>query len=103
MSTATSETPTVGERVLHGQRVNGIVRVTDSPAVGNVRAFLVERGLEEDGNAALKRSSPTISLRRSRADKCRCCDGSSEADGLSPQNLRNNPDRSARSRSFSFN
>ena len=34
-----------GERVLYGQRVNGIVRVTDTPATGRGRAFLVERGL----------------------------------------------------------
>ena len=34
-----------GERVLYGQRVNGIVRVTDKPAIGRGRSFLVERGL----------------------------------------------------------
>jgi hypothetical protein len=34
-----------GERVLYGQRVNGIVRVTDKPATGGGRSFLVERGL----------------------------------------------------------
>jgi hypothetical protein len=43
-----------GERVLYGQRVNGIVRVTDNPASGNGRAYLVERELEQDGNAALQ-------------------------------------------------
>ena len=41
-----------GERVLYGQRVNGVVRITDNPA-GRGRAYLVERGLEEDGYAAL--------------------------------------------------
>ena len=41
-----------GERVLYGQRVNGVVRITDSPT-GSGRAYLVERGLEEDGYAAL--------------------------------------------------
>ena len=36
----------VGERVLYGQRVNGVVRVTDVPAGGRGRAYLVERELE---------------------------------------------------------
>jgi hypothetical protein len=42
------------ERVLYGQRVDGVVRVTDHPATGRGRAVLVERGLEQDGNAALR-------------------------------------------------
>ena len=46
-------TVTAGDRVLLGQRVNGIVRVSDHPADGRGRAVLVERGLEQDGNAAL--------------------------------------------------
>ncbi len=33
-----------GDRVLYGQRVNGVVRVTDKP-LGTGRSFLVERGL----------------------------------------------------------
>jgi hypothetical protein len=41
-----------GERVIYGQRVDGVVRVTDRPA-GTVqtgdRAYLVERGLELKG------------------------------------------------------
>ena len=41
-----------GERVLYGQRVNGVVRITDNPT-DRGRAYLVERGLEEDGYAAL--------------------------------------------------
>jgi hypothetical protein len=41
-----------GERVLYGQRVNGVVRITDNPSDGG-RAYLVDRGLEEDGYAAL--------------------------------------------------
>jgi hypothetical protein len=44
----------VGERVLYGQRVNGAVRVTDVPACGRGRAYLVERRLEQDGYDALK-------------------------------------------------
>ncbi|MGH2866471.1 MAG: hypothetical protein ACRDNK_02740 [Solirubrobacteraceae bacterium] len=43
----------VGERVLYGQRVNGVVRVTDVPAQGRGRAYLVERELEQDGYSAL--------------------------------------------------
>jgi hypothetical protein len=43
-----------GERVIYGQRVSGVVRVTDVPAHGRGRAYLVERGLEEDGYDALK-------------------------------------------------
>jgi hypothetical protein len=43
-----------GERVLYGQRVNGVVRVTDVPASGCGRAYLVERGLEHDGYDALR-------------------------------------------------
>ena len=46
-------TITAGTRVLLGQRVNGSVRVSDHPADGRGRAVLVERGLEQDGNAAL--------------------------------------------------
>ena len=44
----------VGARVLYGQRVNGVVRVTDVPACGHGRAYLVERELEQDGYDALK-------------------------------------------------
>ncbi len=34
------------ERILFGQRVDGVVRVTDVPAQGRGRAYLVERGLD---------------------------------------------------------
>jgi hypothetical protein len=44
----------IGERVLYGQRVNGVVRVTDVPAGARGRAYLVERELEQDGYDALK-------------------------------------------------
>jgi hypothetical protein len=43
-----------GERVIWGQRVDGVVRVTDCPARGRGRAYLVERELELDGNSALQ-------------------------------------------------
>jgi hypothetical protein len=39
-------TVTDGERILYGQRIDGIVRVTDRPAGECGRAYLVERGLE---------------------------------------------------------
>ncbi len=42
------------ERVLYGHRINGVVRVTDVPAGGRGRAYLVERELEHDGHHALK-------------------------------------------------
>jgi hypothetical protein len=41
------------ERVLYAQRIATVVRVTDVPADGKGRAYLVERGLERDGYAAL--------------------------------------------------
>lgn len=45
----------VGElRVLYGQRVASVVRVTDVSGHGGTgRAYLVERGLERDGYAGL--------------------------------------------------
>jgi hypothetical protein len=43
-----------GERVVYGQRVNGVVRLVDLPGSGGGRAFLIERELERDGHAALK-------------------------------------------------
>jgi hypothetical protein len=43
-----------GERVLYGQRINGCVRITDRPASGRGRSYLVERELEQDGFGALK-------------------------------------------------
>ena len=42
-----------GERIVYGQRVDGVVRVTDVPAQGGGRAYLVERELEQDGYDAL--------------------------------------------------
>jgi hypothetical protein len=45
---------TGGQRVLYGQRVDGGVRVTDRPAEGPERAYLVECGLERDGYSALE-------------------------------------------------
>jgi len=43
-----------GERVLYGQRVNGCVRITDRPASGAGRSYLVERECEQDGYSALQ-------------------------------------------------
>jgi hypothetical protein len=41
------------ERVLYGQRIASVVRITDVPVDRPGRAYLVERGLEQDGYAAL--------------------------------------------------
>lgn len=41
-----------GERILYGQRVLGVVRVTDVPLVRGGRSYVVERGLEEHGAGA---------------------------------------------------
>jgi hypothetical protein len=46
-------TLTGGERVLCGHRVDGIVCITDRPAAGSGRAYLVEHGIQEDGFEAL--------------------------------------------------
>jgi hypothetical protein len=43
-----------GERVLCGQRIKGCVRLTDRPATGSGRSYLIERELENDGYEALK-------------------------------------------------
>jgi hypothetical protein len=64
---AISQGPTVGERVeldryrtagaeriLYGQRIDGVVRITDRPATETGRSYLIETGLEQDGYAALK-------------------------------------------------
>jgi hypothetical protein len=40
--------------VIVGQRVNNVVRLSDVPAAGRGRAYLIERELEKDGYAALK-------------------------------------------------
>ncbi|HLB22190.1 MAG TPA: DUF4326 domain-containing protein, partial [Solirubrobacteraceae bacterium] len=42
-----------GERILYGQRIDGSVRITDEPAAGEGRTYLVETGLERDGNDAM--------------------------------------------------
>ncbi len=47
-------TPTDGQRLLVGHRVDGVVRLVDVPASGRGRAYLIERELEQDGYAALQ-------------------------------------------------
>lgn len=42
-----------GERVVVGQRLNGVVRISDVPSDGIGRSYLVERELELDGYGAL--------------------------------------------------
>jgi len=41
-----------GERVLYGQRIDGVVRITDHPATEGGRCYLVERELEQEGLGA---------------------------------------------------
>ena len=41
------------ERVLYGQRIATVIRVTDVPVEPGGRAYLVERGIGQDGYAAL--------------------------------------------------
>jgi hypothetical protein len=43
-----------GERIIFGQRVDGVVRLVDVPSAGRGRAFLIERELERDGLSALQ-------------------------------------------------
>jgi hypothetical protein len=43
-----------GQRVIYGQRVDGKVRVTDKPAEGTGRSYLIDSGLQEDGFKALE-------------------------------------------------
>jgi hypothetical protein len=42
----------IGERVLYGQRVAGVVRISDHPASEAGRCYLVERELEQEGPGA---------------------------------------------------
>jgi len=42
------------ERILYGQVIDGLVRVTDHPARGRGRSYLVEPALKCDGHLALK-------------------------------------------------
>ena len=57
-----------GERVLYGQRVDGVVRVIDRPATPGGRAYLVERGLQTKGelDALVAITSPRRSGRAPR-------------------------------------
>lgn len=48
---------TIGEetRVLYGQRINGVVRISDHPADGRPgQRYVIERGLEQDGYGAVQ-------------------------------------------------
>src|SRR5215472_14713072 len=42
------------ERILYGQVIDGLVRVTDHPACGRGRSYLVEPALKCDAHLALK-------------------------------------------------
>ncbi len=47
-------TISTGKPVVCGQRISGVVRVTDRPREPPGRSYLLERGLEQGGNAALQ-------------------------------------------------
>ena len=45
---------TSGERILYGQQIGEIVRITDRPAAGDDPSYLVERAIKRDANGGLK-------------------------------------------------
>jgi hypothetical protein len=60
-------TITLGERVIWGQRVDDIVRVTDRPATGAGRSYLVDRGLTSKAELeALVADYIEVSVRRDK-------------------------------------
>jgi hypothetical protein len=46
-------TISAGERVIYGQRIQGSVRLTDAPANGQGRSYLIEEKLQVDGNESM--------------------------------------------------
>ena len=52
-SSSAATTSARANECIVGQRVNGVVRVSDVPAGGRGRAYLIERELEHDGYDAL--------------------------------------------------
>ena len=59
-------TISAGERIVYGQRVLGIVRLTDVPADGAGRHYLIERGLTAIQLPGLHRLPPLHHVLRSR-------------------------------------
>jgi hypothetical protein len=60
---------TGGERILYGQRVDGVVRVTDRPAGGADRSYLVESDVESDGYPALEALIVDYTCQAARLDE----------------------------------
>ena len=60
---------TGGQRVLYGQRVDGVVRVTDRPADGPGRSYLVELGLEREGFGGLATLVADYTRQAGRSDE----------------------------------
>lgn len=58
-----------GERVIYGQRINGIVRITDTPATPHGRSYLIERDLQEDGYDAVKALVPDYTVQAAKLDE----------------------------------
>ena len=76
-----------GERVLYGQRILGVVRISDVPASGCGRSYLVERGLEQEGagaSAALRALIDDYLGQARGSRRCRWRPRSSEQHRLSP-------------------
>jgi hypothetical protein len=66
-------TATGTERALRGQRVHGVVVVTDHALAGGERADVVERGLEHEGhgaNAALEALNADYLTQAERYNDC---------------------------------
>ena len=58
-----------GERVLYGQRIGGVVRVTDNPASGRGRAVSSSEASSKTATPPCWRSSPTTSSQAERHDE----------------------------------
>lgn len=62
-----------GERVVYGQRVDGVVRVTDRPATPGGRCYLVERGLQTNGELDALVADYVIEAERTGAPPLASC------------------------------
>jgi hypothetical protein len=62
-------TLTGGERILCGHRVDGIVCITDRPAAGSGRAYLVEHDIQEEGYEALAALIADYTLQAAKLDE----------------------------------
>ena len=61
-----------GERVLYGQRVNGVVRVTDAPRGATAAPTSSSASSSRTGTPRCRRSSPITSSRRGATARSPC-------------------------------